>query len=410
MKVQKRHVLTKIGTLALACALGAGCVGVLSACGGGGKDAFTIWAPQEEQVNLPTMIDAFKEEYPEYAETKFSYKVMSVDNSITELQKDNEAAADVFLFPSGGITELTSAGLILPLNIQKADLDALYTENAVKSVMLDSKIYAVPVTLNTFIMYYNAKFYNDEEVTSLETMMKKDLEGGVKNFSITINDSWYLSTFFLTQENALTAPSRTTIDCNFNNEDGYKVGKYLIDLVKNPKFFAADGSGSDGNALQKGTLAALCSGTWSAKDIAGYLGDDYRAVALPKVTIDGKEFNMANFGDYKAYGVNSATKDPKLATLVARWLGNATCQTMRYETSGDAPTVKALLSLSKVQEDKAVIAALAQEQVCTIQPQTSKLTGYWDAVKAFGSELLAGSITEANLQQKLDQMVNSIEN
>ncbi len=382
---------------------------LFTACGEE-QEAFTIWAPQEEQVNLPRMIEAFKEEYPEYADVKFSFKVMSVDNSITEMQKDNEAAADVFLFPSGGITELTSAGLILPLNVEKSEFDNLYTVNAVDSVMLDDRIYAVPVTLNTFIMYYNAQFYNEDEVKSLNTMMEKDLGSGIQNFSITINDSWYLSTFFLTQKDALTAPDRNSIKCTYNDSNGYKVGEYLIDLVNNSRFFSADGSGSDGNALQKGTLAALCSGTWSAKDIEGYLGDNYRAVPLPKVTIDGQEYDMANFGDYKAYGVNSATKDSKLATLVAKWLGNATCQTIRYETSGDAPTIKALLNLKSIQEDQAVVAALAQEKVCTIQPKTTKLTGYWDAVKAFGSELLAGTINKDNLQEKLDKMVNNIVN
>ncbi len=383
----------------------------LTSCGGGGEKAdFTIWAPQEEQGNLPRMIDAFKEEYPEYVDVKFAYKVMSVDNSITQLQKDNKAAADVFLFPSGGITELTSAGLINPINVEKSKMDTMYTENAVNSVILNDQVYAIPVTLNTFIMYYNSQFYTEDEVKSLDKMMEKDLGADVKNFSITVNDSWYLSTFFLTQENSLTAPTTNSINCTFNNAAGYKVGEYLIDLVNNPRFYPADGSGSDGNALKNKTLAALCSGTWSASDIKEYLGDNYRAVPMPKVTINGEECNMANFGDYKAYGVNSATSNPKLANLVAEWLGNATCQSMRYSSSGDAPTIKALLALETVQNDQAVMAALEQEKVCTIQPKTSKLTGYWDAVKAFGVELLNGSITKSNLQEKLDAMVRSIVN
>ncbi|MDE6029828.1 MAG: extracellular solute-binding protein [Clostridiales bacterium] len=404
----------RIAALALAgCVAFSGMTGLLVGCGdgAGGSSAnkMTIWAPQEEQVNLPKMIDAFKEEYPDYKDVKFEYKVMSVDNSITQLQKDNKAAADVFLFPSGGITELTSAGLINPLNVNMTELNAMYTENAVESIMLDNKVYAIPVTLNTFIMYYNSDFYTETEVQSLDTMMAKDLADGVKNFSIVVNDSWYLSTFFLTQENAISAPTPSTIKCNYNNADGYKVGEYLIDLVNNDKFFPADGSGSDGNALKNKTLAALCSGTWSAKDIKGQLGDKYRAVPMPKVNIGGKECDMANFGDYKAYGVNSATKNPKLANLVAEWLGNATCQTMRYNTSGDAPTIKALLALESVQNDQAVMAALEQEKVCTVQPKTSKLTGYWDAVKAFGTELLNGDITKTNLQTKLNQMVTAIE-
>ena len=405
MKKGKLASLLVAGSIACAAV-----TGIMAGCGGSGKADLTIWAPQEEQANLPKMIEAFKEEYPEYADKKFSYKVMSVDNSIKMLQQDNQAAADVFLFPSGGITELTSAGLISSINVQKSALDAMYTENAVDSVILNDKVYGIPVTLNTFIMYYNSDFYTEDEVKSLDTMMAKDLGDGIDNFSITVNDSWYLSTFFLTQENALTAPTTSTIKCNYNNAQGYKVGEYLIDLINNDKFFAADGSGSDGDVLKNKKLAALCSGTWSAIDIKSQLGDKYRAVPMPTVTIDGKVCNMANFGDYKAYGVNSATKEVKLANLVAQWLGNATCQTMRYNTSGDAPTVKALLNLESVQNDQAVMAALKQEEVCTIQPKTSKLTNYWDSVKAFGVELLGKKITKANLQEKLDAMVNSIEN
>ena len=77
----------RIAVLALAgCMAVSGVAGMLTGCGGKSGDGFTIWAPQEEQTNLPKMIEAFKEEHPEYADVKFSYKVMSVDNSITQLQ------------------------------------------------------------------------------------------------------------------------------------------------------------------------------------------------------------------------------------------------------------------------------------------------------------------------------------
>ena len=168
----------RLAGLAIAgCIVASAVAGLAAGCGDGkGKADFTIWAPQEEQTNLPRMIEAFKEEYPEYADVKFSYKVMSVDNSITQLQKDNKAAADVFLFPSGGITELTSAGLINPINVQKSEMDALYTENAVDSVMLNDLVYAVPVTLNTFIMYYNSDFYTEDEVKSLNTRLNHSIQ------------------------------------------------------------------------------------------------------------------------------------------------------------------------------------------------------------------------------------------
>ena len=90
-------------SIIVVCLLAATCLGVLAACGGS-KEDIVIWAPQEYQSELPLRIEAFKEEYPEYAEMNIKPKVMGVDASIEALQKDPDAAADVFFFPSGGIT------------------------------------------------------------------------------------------------------------------------------------------------------------------------------------------------------------------------------------------------------------------------------------------------------------------
>ena len=294
----------------------------------------------------------------------------------------------------------------------------MYTESAYQSVLYNDgtseKIYAVPVMLNTFIMYYNSGMYTADEVKSLDTMMAKDLGAGVKNFALSIDDSWYLSAFFLSQKDSLTAPSTTDIKCNFNDANGYKVGQYLIDLAKNPKFEATQNSTSD--KLGTGELAAFCSGSWDANSMAEMLGDNYAAAPLPSFTIDGKEYNMSAFGDYKSYGVNSATakNDPtgekaKLATLLAWWLGKPESQMSNFDNHRDVPTAVELLTLDKVVADRAVSAALAQEKVCTIQPRTIKLGNFWKPVETFGDELRRGEVTLANLQDKLDKMVSSIQ-
>lgn len=412
-----------IGLAVASCVTVSAFAGLAAGCSGGaGGDAdFTIWAPQEEQIILPRMIDAFKEEYPEYADVNFSYKVMGVDDSITQLQKDKSVAADVFMFPSGGITELRSAYLINPIDPSAANVDfsAIYNDAAVESVTMDDngteRIFGVPLTLNTFFMYYDASCYTEEEVKSLETMMAKDLTPilgeGATNFSMPLRDSWYISSFFLSEKDQLTAPTTTSIECLYNGEYGKKVGEYLIDLISNPRYFDATGSGNDGAEMGKHKLAALCSGTWSASDVASYLGDNYRAAPLPTITIDGEEHRLSPFGDYKAYGINSATKNYELANLVALWLGNETCQAIRFDENGDAPTHVNIQKLNKVQTNVAVNAAIQQELYCTNQPKTTMLTYYWDAVASFGVNLMADGhsiVTKATLQSYLDTMVKDV--
>lgn len=310
--MKKRRLLS----LAMAGCLMATCAsGLIAGCGGSSeKGGFTIWAPQEEQIILPQMMELFKEEYPQYADVKFVYKPMGVDEAITQLQKDKSVAADVFMFPSGGISELRNAYLINPVNPSAIDVDFndIYNTAAVEAVMMDddgvNRAFGVPLTLNTFFMYYDASCYTEEEVKSLETMMAKDLTPilgeGATNFSMPLRDSWYISSFFLSGDDQLTAPTPSSIECLYNSEYGVKVGEYLIDLINNPRYFDATGSGNDGNEMSKHKLAALCSGTWSAKDVQGYLGDNYRAAPLPTITIDGEVRRLSPFGDYKAYGMH----------------------------------------------------------------------------------------------------------
>ena len=366
-----------------------------------------VWSPEEEQEITRMRCEAFAEAHPEYDIT-FEYAIMNVDMSIDAIKKDAEVAADVFLYPSGGIAELVEAGLISPITVDADEIKSIHGAAAIKSCTKDGELYGVPVTPNSWFMYYDKSKYTEEDVKSLERMMAKNLGEGVYNFSCDIDNSWYMSAFFYAPGGTLFGPNGDDpTECSWNDETGYKVGKYLIDLVNNPKYID-DADGLAVALMAEGKLAALCSGTWAAASIKEALGENYAACKLPTINIDGVDYQLRNFADFKAFGVNAMTKYPKAAQQLAAWLANEESQLIRFEMNNTPPTVVSLIDHPKVAASLEVAALSDQTQYSIPNPTTSKLNDYWTPAAAFGAGIVNGDITESNLQESLDAMVAAI--
>lgn len=366
-----------------------------------------VWGPQEEQELLKRMTEAFAKEHPEYNIT-FEYGVVAESDAATELTKDPEAGADVFAFASDQTSRLVEAGLLYPITINVDAVKAANSEASVQAATVGGQLYGFPFTPNSWFMYYDKSKYTEEEVLSLDTMMAKDLGEGVKNFSVDINNGWYLSAFYFAAGCTLFGEDgKDPNTVTFNDANGVEVTKYLIDLVSNPKFLEED-QGNILNAFANGTLAAACSGTWNAQSIKEALGDNYAATKLPTIRINGKDLQLSNFADFKLIGVNSQTKYPIPAMQLAEYLANEENQKLRFEVRSIAPTNLNLAKDPAVLENPAVAALSLQTSFSTLQSSIPQMGNYWIPAEAFGNELISGTITKDNVQEKLDAFVESI--
>ncbi len=369
--------------------------------------ALKVWATEEEQEVLVANCNEFAKAHPEYNIT-FEFGVMGNDAVCDELKKDLDVAADIFVFPSAAIPELTAAGILYPITLDADTIKEINGEGAITACSKDGYLYGVPQTPNSWFMYYNKSLFTDEEVKNLDTMLAKDLGTDVKNFSTKISDSWYMSAFFYALGGTLYgADGLDPLECSWNDANGMKVGKYLIDLSKNPKYLEnLDGVGD--SLFKEGKLGAITSGTWSATDYQAALGDNYGAIKLPTITVEGTEYQLSNFADFKAFGVKSSTAFPQAAQQLAAWLGNEQSQLASYEALATSPTVKSLATNEAVAANLAVTALLNQSNYSTPQPATPQLSEYWTPAIAFGTGIVNGDITEANLQESLDGLVKGV--
>lgn len=422
MKVKKNAMGVLLSTMMAVTLLG-GCGGNSATTGDAGNASaggtetasgeshpveLKVWCPEDEYDITVELCDKFAEAHPEYVIT-FSYEMVENSDSITQLKNDPDVAADVFVYPTGGVPELVEAGLIYPITVNQEEVKNAHGENAIKSCSADGILYGIPQTPNAFFMYYNKSLFTEDEVKSLETMMEKDLGDDIKNFSCQISNSWYLESFFYANGGTLYGEDGTDgTQCSWNDEKGYAVGEYLIDLANNDKY-VEDIDEMASSMFKEGKLGAMCSGTWAADEFKEALGDDLGACVLPTIEIDGEECQLSNFADFKAFGVKSSTNYPKEAQELAVFLGSEESQLVRFQKLDMTPTVTALLSNLEVQENVAACALSEMTgKYSTPQPTTSQISEYWTPAGAFGSGVINGDITKDNLQESLDAMVEGI--
>ena len=421
MKTKK--LISTLTTLALTGTLMAGCgasdstsgsadsTGNAAASSGSGDTVtLTVWGSQEGQDYLKRMCESFAAANPD-KKYIFNYGVVSEADAKKEMLKDVSAGADVFGFASDQTGELVSAGALYRVTKNKDEIIANNTAPSIQAATVDGELYGYPYVSDTYFMYYDKSKFTEDEVLSLDTMLAKDIPGTSINFAFDVDNGWYQSAFFFGAGCKLFGDDGTDpTQCDFNNDRGFLVGEYLIDLVKNPKFGSNFDDGLVKAGFADGSIAAAVTGTWNATDIQASLGDNYAATKLPSFKLsNGEDVQMGGMANFKIIGVNSETKNPLDAMALAEWLTNYDNQVINFEERSLAPTNTKLANDTEKLYSNAAVAALAQQaQYATVQTSIPQCGNYWTPAEAFGQDLIAGNITTDNLQEKLDQYVESV--
>ena len=369
--------------------------------------------PQEDQAALEgydegilkAMCEAFDEEHEEW-DIDFEYGVCSEGEAKDIVTKDVEQAADVYMFANDQIPILVESGALAKLGgateeVVKVD----NSESMVSSVTYDGGIYGVPFTSNTWFMYYDKSKFSEDDVKSLDAMMAKDLGEGNYNFGFSLMDSWYISSFYFGAGCSIFGDGTdASKGCDFNSEAGVAATKYMVNLAANPKFTY----NQDGSCLalfQEGKLGAFCSGSWDAAAIREALGENFAAVKLPTITINGTEGQMRSFAGSKAIGVNPNCENPEVAVALASYLGGAECQQIRFESRGIIPTNPVV----EIGDDEVAKAQMDEiNEASFLQPVLAEMGSYWTPAETMGKEIIQGDVTLDNAAEKTQAMVDGI--
>ena len=368
------------------------------------KITLKVWGPSEDQVPqeghdvsfLEAACKAFDEAHPEW-EIEFVFEVCSEGDAGNMVTKDPAAAADVYAFANDQLGTLLQANAIARLG--GAALDQVKADNSatmIASVTTGDAVYGVPFTGNTWFMYYDKSVYTEEDIKSLDAMMAK------KPVAFEVTNTWYLPAFYYAVGGTMYGDGTVGSEgVKFGGDACAAATLYVADALKAGTMIEA-GGGAGMDALRAGTVGAIFTGTWEAKNIKDALGENYAAAQLPCITINGEQKQLRSFSGSKAFGVNPNTKNMKAAAALAAFLGSAEMQDLHYQIrSGEViPCSASLIASGNYDADPAAVAqnnTIANTSV--LQPSIPEMGTYWGNAGPMGQALVNGELNADNALQ-----------
>ena len=417
-----------VAVLAL-CMVFAACNGQTDNGGDKEKVTLTVWGSQEDQEMLKEMCAAFAAANPD-KEYKFLFGVQGEGDAADKVLNDVTSGPDVFSFASDQINKLIAGGALARVGGQ-AETDVIANNSATSvdsaSFMIngEKQLLAYPCTEdNTLFLYYDKSVIGDDDIDTLDELLDAAHKAGKKVHFKLNDDGWYLSSFFFAIDDLKydvtydESIKETGVDINYNNANGLKVMKALVQYVNHPALVIQtdDGkliSGFTPNAEGKVEVAAGVSGVWNAKSIKELLGDNMGVAKLPTVKIGGETKQLTTYMGCKLIGVNGYSQNKGEAHKLALWLTNEENQLKRFETRGFGPSNKNVAASEAVAND--VVISAAMEQAKYSRAQKGVPGNYWTPMGALITPFIerkeAGTLldyTDAELQELLDSLVSQI--
>lgn len=411
------------------------CVGMLAGCGKGneesGKSAdsgekqkvsLTMWGQENDQTMLQDMIDKFVKTYSDYADITVELGVQSDSGARDRILTDQEAAADVFSFPSDRLQDLVSAGALQSVDdmdevLQQyagktvADVKEANVEGSVEAATYDDTLYAFPMTAdNGYFLYYNKNVISEDQVKSWSSLLEAAQAAGQK-VGMTLSSGWYNASFFYSAgfTTSQNEDGTTNIDWNGTADySGVEVTQAMLDIASNPGFMALS-EGDAANQMASGNLCAAVSGTWDSVAAQEAFGDGFAATKLPTFKIAGNDVQHKAVIGYKLIGVNAHSENAGWAALLADFITNEDQQKTRFEVRNVGPSNKVVLADPMIEEDITASAVVEQSEFAVPQNVGSN---FWAPTQTFGEMVAKGELKAddtAGIQSALDTMVAGVE-
>lgn len=303
---------------------------------------------------------------------------------------------DVFVIPHDKMIETVSQGLLLEINDSIAEqLNEEINSTAMKTVTIDGKVYGVPLSIQTYVLFYNKKLVS-KPITTFEELAEQ---------AKTFNDPKNNKFIFLFDANT-GSPEYTLISTygyKVFGEDGTdeehpgfdtpEFKKGLEVLQKYHEIVPID-PGDLGNTdflntqFIEGKTEYILSGPWDVKTFKE-AGVDLGATTLP--TYDGHQ--ERSFGFVQNAVVSAYTKYPNAAQLFAQYLASQESAELLYSKAYGITARKDYKEVEGLSNDEIlqVIASAFDDSIP--MPSAKKISYFWTIMGDIGPSVFKGDMT-----------------
>ena len=303
---------------------------------------------------------------------------------------------DVFMSPHDKTLEGIQAGIFLELdsNLVKR-LNNEISEVAMKTVTVENKVYGVPVSIETNVMFYNKAIVTGEPVTSFEELKEQALRFNDPkgNKFIYLSDVTTGSPIF---------PMLSTYGFRLFGEDGTdddnpgfdtKEFEKGLEVLADYHNIMPISSGDLGNPdflvtqFMDGKTAYILGGPWNVKTLRE-AGVNFGVTKL--VTYDGNQ--QKPFAFVQNAHISAYTKYPKAAQIFVEFLVSKDCAELLYNKAFKITSRADAENIDGLKEDPDLLEITKAFKESIPMPSARRISYYWT---------ISGNIGPAVFDQKL---------
>lgn len=347
-----------------------------------GEYDLVIWEDQNKAIGIEAAVALFEEEHDVSIQVIESAYAQQLEN----LRLDGPAGTgpDVFTMPGDQIGTAVTEGLLMELEVSKEE-QAVFTESAMSSQIVDGSVYGLPKSVETQILYYNRDLISDEDLP--ETMEEwYELSQANTNEQFAFLALWdqlyyamgvmggYGGYIFAEDADGNYQPEDIGLATDGTIEGATYIQKFYTEGIFPSGLLGEQGINVLDSLFTEGKVSAVISGPWNLEPYAA-AGIDYGVAELPLLP-NGE--HMQSFIGVKSYNVSSYSKNKELAEAFVKFITNEENSLARYEATREVPAIIALAENPAVTEDAASAAVAAQSQYAKLTPGIMAMNSVWE--------------------------------
>ena len=372
------------------------------------KEKLIIWEDTGKAHGIEKAIKAFEKKYNCDIEVEQSEYVTHIPQ-MNEAHNQGKKTPDVIMLPADRLGDAAKNNWIIPLDFMQQDAQR-YIPSAIHALTYNNKIYAMPRSVETMVIYYNQDllkypFENFSDYIEFSKAQKAKGQYGV----IGKWDVFYFAYGFFAGYggyifkdigNGKLDPS----DIGLNNAGGVQGLEFVSKVVKQilpPSVIGDSGWSEVTNLFIQGKAAALISGPWELDNFAKS-NLNYGVAPLGKLP-NGQYFNPLL--GYRAYAISSYSKNKDLASKFLQFINEGSYALTRYNEIHEIPPIKDIMDMPVIQNDDFANAVLTQALNATPMPTIPQMAAVWDPMNSALAEVIAG---KKSAKEALDDAVEQI--
>lgn len=366
--------------------------GALAESSFGGEDniSLRVWASDKAVPLVRKQIESFKALYPGKTFKKIELTAYGEYDAATQLVNDPNTAADVMTVPSDPLNRLDYAKVISPVKFA-AEVKSRDAENSVNAATYNNTLYAYPHSVdNGYYLVYDKNVVSAENAKTLEGTLEA-CKKAKKQFVMDCENGFYSCIFAFTGGaviDGFESDGETQKFKDYDEETAVNTLQAFSKLMHDYKgTFVSHDPSQIASGFSNGIVGAGFDGTWNASADKSALGSRYGAAKLPAITVNNTKRQIVPMQGLKYNVVNSKSKFPNAAQMLAYYLTDEACQKQNAQQFGWTPSNKAVQNSAVVKNNALMNAMKAQAEFAC--PQISVQGTFWQAMGNLGVDLMS---------------------